>query len=104
MKYEDMKENPKAAVETVAKFMGHDLMPSVVDSICEQTTFDSMKANDNSNYTWEKRHKRQSDGYTDFLRKGVVGDWRNHFSEEQSARLDEQYAARMTGTGLDFKF
>ena len=105
IKYEDMKENPKEAVKSVAKFMGHDLTPDVVDSICEQTTFESMQVNNSTNFTWNnKRQKTLSEGYTDFLRKGVVGDWKNHFSEEQSARLDEQYAERMNGTGLDFRF
>ena len=104
IKYEDMKENPKGAVEAVARFMGYDLIPAVVDTICELTSFDSMKTSSNTNYSWSKRQKKQSEGYTDFMRKGVIGDWRNHFSEEQSARLDKQYAAKMTGTGLDFRF
>ncbi|KAG8191541.1 hypothetical protein JTE90_019605 [Oedothorax gibbosus] len=29
-----------------------------------------------------------------FVRKGIIGDWRNHFSEEQSRRLDEKFAER----------
>ncbi|KAG8184113.1 hypothetical protein JTE90_008899 [Oedothorax gibbosus] len=30
----------------------------------------------------------------DFVRKGIVGDWRNHFSEEQNRRLNEKFAER----------
>ena len=45
IKYEDMKENHKEAIKSIAKFMGHDLTPDVVDSICEQTTFESMQEN-----------------------------------------------------------
>ncbi|KAG8191542.1 hypothetical protein JTE90_019606 [Oedothorax gibbosus] len=29
-----------------------------------------------------------------FVRKGIIGDWRNHFSEEQSRRLDEKFEER----------
>lgn len=33
-----------------------------------------------------------------FVRKGVVGDWRNYFSEEQSRRLEERFFREMEGT------
>ena len=101
IKYEDMKENLRGAVETVSQFVGCHLTADVVESICEQTTFKSMKNNDSVNYSWGKA---VAEGSTDFIRKGVVGDWRNHFSEEQSTRMDREYTARMTGTGLDFRF
>ncbi|GIY14918.1 sulfotransferase 1C4, partial [Caerostris darwini] len=35
-----------------------------------------------------------------FVRKGIVGDWRNHFSEDQSKRLDEKFADRTKDTDL----
>ena len=37
-----------------------------------------------------------------FFRKGVVGDWRNHFTPEQNAEFDAVYAEKMKGSGLDF--
>ena len=39
-----------------------------------------------------------------FMRKGVVGDWKNHFTEEQSAMFDALYSEKMKGSGLDFDF
>ncbi|XP_042911581.1 sulfotransferase 1E1 [Parasteatoda tepidariorum] len=35
-----------------------------------------------------------------FFRKGVTGDWRNHFSEDQSRRLDEKFAERTKNTDI----
>ena len=101
IKYEDMKENLRGAVETVAQFIGYHLTADVVESICEQTTFESMRNNDAANRSWMK--DMLTEGST-FMRKGEVGDWRNHFSEEQSTKLDREYSARITGTGLDFRF
>ena len=36
------------------------------------------------------------------LRKGVVGDWKNHFSDEQLAEFNKLYESRLKGTGLQF--
>ncbi|XP_055935689.1 sulfotransferase 1B1-like [Argiope bruennichi] len=36
----------------------------------------------------------------DNIRKGIVGDWRNYFSEDQSRRMDEKFGERTKGTEL----
>ncbi|KAI8502867.1 Tripartite motif containing 37 [Branchiostoma belcheri] len=38
------------------------------------------------------------------VRKGVVGDWKNHFSAEESEKFDQTYRKRMAGSGLEFEF
>jgi len=35
-----------------------------------------------------------------FLRKGVVGDWKNHFTAEQDARFKVVWEQKMGGTAL----
>ncbi|KAL1468627.1 hypothetical protein MTO96_041358 [Rhipicephalus appendiculatus] len=35
-----------------------------------------------------------------FIRKGVVGDWKNYFSQEQSRRLEERFTLEMKGTDI----
>ena len=37
------------------------------------------------------------------LRKGVVGDWKNYFTPEQSERFDKELLAKLDGTGLEFE-
>ena len=39
---------------------------------------------------------------SDHLRKGGVGDWRNHFTPELEQQFRQTFAARMKGTGLRF--
>lgn len=34
------------------------------------------------------------------IRKGIVGDWRNHFSEEQSERMNRKFFERSKGTEI----
>ena len=38
------------------------------------------------------------------MRKGEVGDWKNYFTPEQTARLDAIYDKRMKGSGIDLEF
>ena len=65
----------------------------------EKSTFQNMKENPATHDFYDKF--RKPDG-ADFFRKGVVGDWRNHFTPEQNAEFDAVYAEKMKGSGLDF--
>ncbi|XP_055937574.1 sulfotransferase 1C2A-like [Argiope bruennichi] len=38
---------------------------------------------------------------TNFIRKGIIGDWKNYFTEEQSKRLNQKFEERMKGTELE---
>ena len=100
--YEWMKANHRSAVETIAKFMRYDLTPSEVSSIVDQTTFERMKVNPAANMSWTDSVRLAAN--TAFMRKGKVGDWRNYFTDEQSAKMDEEIRKTLAGTGLEFKF
>jgi len=102
LKYEDMKKDHCGAVIKIAEFMGYKLKEEVIDAIVEKTTFQSMKANPATNYDWSEV-KRKPDGQK-FLRKGVVGDWRNYFTPDQNVKFDEVYAEKMKNSGLEFDF
>ena len=39
-----------------------------------------------------------------FMRKGRIGDWRNYFSPEESAIVDEVCATMLKATGLTFDY
>ena len=43
-------------------------------------------------------------GDLQFIRKGVVGDWKNHFSPESSAEWDQWIANEFQGTGIQAAF
>ena len=100
-----MYKDLRGSVEKIAQFMSYNLDATVVDKIVFQSTFDSMRSSSSANPDQHIHPSRLSHkDVTPFLRKGIIGDWKNHFTEKQSTRLDTEYAKRMTGSGLDFSY
>ena len=103
LKYEDMKRNLPGAVSQIASFLGVELSSDVITKIVDLTSFDKMKQDDTANYSWW-RPFHQEKGGSKFMRKGTIGDWKNHFTAEQSVELDAIIAEKLGGTGLDFQY
>ena len=99
MCYEQMKADLHSSIRTVATFLGHDIDDAMVNKIAEQCSFTAMKKNDAVNKSSMVVYKE-----TSFIRKGVVGDWKNHLTVEQSARVDALVAEKTAGTGLVYDY
>ena len=69
----------------------------LLNRITEQCTFNGMMKNLKSYLL------RGTEDGPKFLRKGVVGDWKNYFTPEQSERFDKELLAKLDGTGLEFE-
>ena len=100
LKYEDMKMDPVGNIKELARFMDRELTGRELDTIVQATSFDAMKKNTSVNYT---KSEFMTKGST-FMRKGSIGDWKNHFTVAQNAYFDTWYDAEMKGSGLDFTF
>lgn len=100
VKYEDMKNNISEIVATVADFLDIKAGMDLIGRVIEKSHFQSMATNHKTNLHWVP----QREGVPGHFRKGVVGDWRNHFSAEQNERFDALYLEKMSGTGLRFDF
>lgn len=101
--YEDMLEDPSCEIRKVVKFLGKDFSEEVVERICQHTSFKAMKENPLTNYT-SLSSTIMDQSISPFMRKGICGDWKNHFTVAQSERLDEYYQREMSGTDLTFCF
>ena len=103
LRYEDMKKDLPQAVSKIASFLEVDLASDVVNKIADLTTFEHMKTDNTANKSWRKEHNDE-EGKPAFLRKGVVGDWKNYFSAEQSAAMDHRCEEKLKGTGIKFEY
>jgi len=91
--YENMKTNFKHEVKMLARFLGEDIENNLLANdekllkkIIAVTSFQNMQKNDviftPANI---KRVKNMP-----FTRKGVIGDWKNFMTSEQSAAVDKK--------------
>ena len=80
LRYEDLKKDTRAAIRKICKFLEIELSDDVIEKVYENTTFESMSKNDTTNYSWNEKAGVWKG--SKFIRKGIVGDWKNFFSEE----------------------
>jgi hypothetical protein len=98
--YEEMLADPEAAVGAIGEFLGGEAAlaaasPAQVAGIVRASSFDQMRVD-------QKRWSSQRPAnMPEFVRKGVVGDWANHFSAEQARRLADRFAERTRGTAAE---
>ncbi|XP_025019741.1 sulfotransferase 1A1-like [Python bivittatus] len=100
--YEDMKEDPQREIRKIMEFLERPADDNLVQKIAHHTSFKAMSENQMANYrsipTSVMDHT-----ISPFMRKGVAGDWKNHFTVAQNERFDENYKMQMKGTTLQFR-
>lgn len=98
--YEDFVLNPKKKIEKVAAFLDVRLSDEKIEKIMKVTSFSSMKANPQTNHTFG----RKPDG-EEFVRKGIIGDWKETFTESQISRYQKHYNDTIIrNSDIRFKF
>lgn len=99
--YEELLKDPRGSVVKLCKFLGKQLDDAQIDSVVKHSSFSSMKENKMSNWTQLTSdildHTKGS-----FLRKGVSGDWKNHFTVAQSEYFDKIYQEKMKDLNMSF--
>jgi Sulfotransferase domain len=115
LKYEDMKRDLPTVIEKCVEFLElKPLTDAELTRICEHLKFKRMQTNSAVNLE-AIMYNQNSDGGADaemvggqsenkFIRKGEVGDWKNHMSDEMSTRFDEWIEKRFKHSGLEFQY
>ncbi|XP_035607306.1 sulfotransferase family 2, cytosolic sulfotransferase 3 isoform X1 [Oncorhynchus keta] len=99
--YEEMIKDLRGVLERLSRFLGRDLSEETLDRVANHCCFSNMKLNVMSNYSLVPQEIMDSSKST-FLRKGVAGDWKNHFSPEQDFKFTAVLKEEMNGTNIKF--
>lgn len=102
MFYEDMKEDIRREVVKLIEFLERDPSAELVDRIIQHTSFQEMKNNPCTNYSMLPETMIDLK-VSPFMRKGIVGDWRNHFPEALRERFEEHYQRHMKDCPVKFR-
>lgn len=94
--YEDMLQDLPAALKRISNFLGRNHSEEVIQKIAEHCSFKAMKTNTMSNFSLVPKIYMDNDK-SHFFRKGVAGDWKNHFSSEQLARFTSVIRKELEG-------
>ncbi|KAK2844251.1 hypothetical protein Q5P01_010910 [Channa striata] len=94
--YEEMFKDLPEGLRNISDFLGRNLSEETIQKITEHCSFNSMKANNMSNFSLLPKTLMDFDK-SPFLRKGVAGDWKKHFSSEQLARFTSVIRKELEG-------
>lgn len=96
--YEAMKADFKGVARKVASFLGKNPSEADLDKLEAHCSFGAMKSNDMVNF----KAAGFMDG--DFMRKGIVGDWKNHFTPEMNQKLRQFEEEKLAGSSFSFTY
>ncbi|XP_054555102.1 amine sulfotransferase-like [Talpa occidentalis] len=102
MMYEEMKKDLRSSVRKISRFVEKELSEEDIDTIVEQSTFETMKTDPlvNDEQVLGPVVPTRTEGK--FLCKGTIGDWKTHLTVEQNERFDRIFKSRMKDFPLKF--
>ncbi|XP_064484684.1 sulfotransferase 1B1-like [Ornithodoros turicata] len=102
--FEELKIDLSGMVRRISQFLGKPLGADAIAAVANHCSFDQMKNNNMVNREVLPITDLFDMSQSKFMRKGIIGDWKNYFTPEQSKAFDELYAERMADSGLDLVF
>ncbi|KAH0626623.1 hypothetical protein JD844_001707 [Phrynosoma platyrhinos] len=94
--YEQLQQDLCGSVKRLSHFLGKDLDEAAIASVVENTSFEAMRKNNMCNSTELPKEFMDQEKGT-FLRKGICGDWKTHFTVAQSEYFNRVYQEKMWG-------
>ena len=100
--FEDISEDPVRELKKMAEFLEIKPTPEQIQRIVQWTMFGNMKCEKSTNFSSISHVMEYK--ISPYMRKGIVGDWKNQMSPEESKYCDEQYEKRCLPVGLVHRF
>lgn len=90
IKYEEMLLDSAGELTKVLEFLGEDISAQKIQEIVDQFSFKNQ-----TNRAPGQENKKS------FLRKGIAGDWKNHFNKEAQTLFDNYYGEMLIKLGYE---
>nr|XP_034378758.1 bile salt sulfotransferase-like [Arvicanthis niloticus] len=97
--YEELYQEPRCTIQKLSDFLGRPLGPKEEDTILELSSFSFMSQSNMVNYSLLPK-EIMDQSQSKFLRKGVVGNWKEHFTPEMNEKFNAVYQSKMSDSGL----
>jgi hypothetical protein len=91
VRYEDLLERPHREVERLLCFLGVDAGGALVERCVDSASFERLS----------KGRERGQEDTSSFYRKGVAGDWKNHFTERDKRIFKEEAGELLIRLGYE---
>lgn len=102
--YEDLKRDTEGTIDKVAKFLGKTLTQEQKDKIIDHCSFENMKKNPTTNHSWFETLGVSDPKRGDFMRKGCVGDWANHLTDDMNRQMNQMIGYKLRNSDITFAF
>jgi hypothetical protein len=96
--YESARLDTKTTLEAIVEFIGRPVAPGRIDEVVRTTEFEAMRKSD---VRFQINHPDlREDSNAPFMRRGVVGGWRDTLTVDQSERIDEAIVRPLEEHGI----
>lgn len=102
--FEELKIDLPGMIKRISNFVGRSLDSEAIQRISEHCTFEKMKTNSMVNREVLPISDLFDMTQSKFMRKGIIGDWKNYFTREQNEEFDKLYNNYMNRSGLNLVF
>lgn len=102
--FEELKLDLPGMVSRIASFLGKPLSLEAIAAISNHCTFEQMKSNNMVNREVLPISDLFDMTESKFMRKGIIGDWKNYFTNEQNIAFSKLYNEKMQNSNLELIF
>ncbi|XP_002737123.1 amine sulfotransferase-like [Saccoglossus kowalevskii] len=95
--YEEMKHKYKPTMKKISEFLEKPVTDADLERIEKSCSFQNM---DPKSLPFDDKSFKMGQ----FCRKGIVGDWKNHFTVAQSEQFDKCIVSELTSNNINFTY
>lgn len=89
--YEELKKDTRSSIKKICEFLGATLEPWECELVLKYSSFEAMKEIKQN----KERFQSYAKTYSIIMRKGIIGDWKSHFTVALAEEFDKIFQKKM---------